>query len=165
MRLTLRPGPAAVTVENARHAGADRAHCTLGYGGISTARPPGNTSHDFPGSPGWPGSPLCHRRSREDRAAQIDSAARTVSEDMAVLRTAGDGNPSFDGFKTDLDDARHHLAQAKSHAAAAGESDRTAACDDATAATDDEQECHELAYVVHLVGAAQADGELVDLQL
>jgi hypothetical protein len=78
--------------------------------------------------------------------ARIDSAAHALSEEVAALRTAGDGSPSFEGFKADLVDARDHLAQAKSHAAAAAaESDPTAACDDATAATDDATAVHDAA--------------------
>ena len=78
--------------------------------------------------------------------AQIDAAAHAVSADMAALRSAADNGPSFEGFKTDLNDARHYLAQAKSHAAAAaGESDPSAACDDATAATDDATAVHDAA--------------------
>lgn len=78
--------------------------------------------------------------------ANIDDAAHTVGVDMAALRTASDDSPSFDGFKTDLNEARRDLAQAKSDAsAAAGESDPTVACDDATAATDDATGVHDAA--------------------
>jgi hypothetical protein len=78
--------------------------------------------------------------------AEIDAAAHAVSEDMAALRTARGDSPNFEGFKTDLGDARRYLAQAKSAAsAAAGESDPTAACDDATAAADDATAVHDAA--------------------
>lgn len=78
--------------------------------------------------------------------ANIDGAAHAVGVDVAALQTAADDSPSFEGFKTDLTEARRDLAQAKSDAAtAAGEPDPTAACDDATAATDDATGVHDTA--------------------